>query len=171
MPSEPAVRYSSICPRIEVSLTLVALRSATEASGRSGWNETGGILLGRYEEGGIKADILEVTSMPRGSMFGRSWFRRGADGLSELLRAKWEQGLHYVGEWHSHPGSAPEPSRADVAVMATIAGDSRYECAAPILLIVGGDPPGRFSISLSVMLRNETIRLRYWAPASGFPRR
>lgn len=117
----------------------------------AGRKETGGILIGRLEDDGQTARIVEATPRPRDSKFGWFWFRRGTAGLGKLLEERWAFGLHYLGEWHYHPGGSCEPSGADYAAMASIAGDARYQSPEPILAILGGDPNGNWALSVTVL--------------------
>jgi len=80
-------------------------------------------------------------------------------GLEALLRDRWVSGQYYVGEWHSHPGGGAEPSFSDATSMPKIAGNSLYRSDAPVLLVVGGRPPGNFSISLTVFVSGSPHRL------------
>lgn len=100
--------------------------------------ETGGILIGSYSHDYTTAEIIEATSPPADSKFGRDWFHRGTDGLEELLVARWnsQPRTHYVGEWHFHTANVPWPSPQDKRQMKEVARDRRYDCAQPLLVIV-----------------------------------
>ncbi len=47
--------------------------------------------------------------------------------------------LHYVGDWHTHPDSIPEPSRRDLASMAECITKSTHALNGFLLVIVGQD--------------------------------
>lgn len=159
------VRYGSFTPKISALFELPLLTKVTKVAGEAGRAETGGILIGEYLGDGSAVRIHEVTAMPVDSSFRRSWFKRGRKGLEAILQDRWERGLHYVGEWHSHPGGSPDPSGSDIAAMQKIAGDPLYRCQSPVLLIVGGSPPGSFSISLTVFVAGSPHRLRFGLPS------
>ncbi|MER9491565.1 Mov34/MPN/PAD-1 family protein [Mesorhizobium sp. M0320] len=160
--SEPVkVKYSCVNPYVEARFLPALLNSVSDASGHAGQVETGGILIGRYLTDGHTVVLEEATEMPKDSQFGPTWFRRGQRGLEALLKDRWARGLHYVGEWHSHPGGSPEPSSDDLAAMHRIASDPLYRCPSPIMLIIGGEPPQRVSISLSVVTMHKYHRLQY----------
>jgi integrative and conjugative element protein (TIGR02256 family) len=106
--------------------------------------ETGGILIGHYSPDHAMAFVTEVTSAPIDSKRGATWFDRGVQGLKDKLRTSWRKaGTFYLGEWHFHPGAAPNPSHVDSSQMANIARSPEYSCPEPILLIVGGDEKQR----------------------------
>lgn len=148
--------FSSPDGRFVVALTQAAIRTIVAASAEAGRKETGGILIGRIESDGHTATILEATPKPRDSAFGWLWFRRGVKGLRVLLEQRWAIGQHYLGEWHFHPGGSPEPSGSDYSAMAEIAGDPRYQSREPILAILGGSPPERWRLSVTVTPLGET---------------
>ena len=132
-------RFRSADGGITVTVTPEALRTMLGHGAVSGWrNETGGVLLGRYEDDHRTAAVLDVTGPPAGSSWGRTWFRRGAGDLDALLDQRWKQGIYYLGEWHTHPDSSPAPSPDDVRAMQSISTKPSYACPEPILLILGG---------------------------------
>ncbi|NTF49067.1 Mov34/MPN/PAD-1 family protein [Rhizobium rhizogenes] len=116
-------------------------------------NETGGILIGHIDDNG-RATIAEATSKPRGSKFTWRTFVRAPTGLMALLKSRWEEKQYYLGEWHSHPGSSPEPSGQDRSSMVAIAADLKYNCKEPILIIVGTKASGT-KLSVTVFPRRE----------------
>ena len=100
--------------------------------------ETGGIIIGYYDEECINAIITECTRPPRDSVATTSRFFRGIKGLNKLLEKKWKQKKeYYLGEWHLHPGRLPSPSMIDIAQMKKIENDLQFNCKEPILLILG----------------------------------
>lgn len=123
----------SVLIRDEVIARVLDLTTASRR------HETGGILIGRYEDDGRLAVIEIATDRPRGSIFSAFTFGRGSKDLARRLEEEWRLGRHYLGEWHSHPGGSPEPSNRDRDTMMGIAGNAKYDCSAPVLLIMGED--------------------------------
>lgn len=113
--------------------------------------ETGGILIGSISEGIATATIEFATGPTSDSRHGRTRFTRGVAGLAGILDSWWQRtGSHYLGEWHTHPSSAPVPSQTDKNQMKRIASDSNYNCRTPILIVVGGIPDTKLTITVSV---------------------
>jgi len=105
-------------------------------------NEVGTSLVGTYSRDGRKATITGISPLPSDSRATRTTFQRGIDGLTQFFNnvfARFRGRRHYVGEWHSHPYSAPHPSTTDDTNQAAIAQDTRVDCPEPILVIIGGD--------------------------------
>ncbi|WP_367187542.1 Mov34/MPN/PAD-1 family protein [Phenylobacterium sp.] len=153
--------YSDAEGRFQVLLERSAVERALTASRAAGRKETGGVLIGQYEDDGAVAIVAEATASPRGSFFGAFTFRRAPAGLRSLLAERWSNGQHYLGEWHSHPGELPEPSGRDRETMVKIAADHRYACREPLLLILGESPGGERLLTLHVFPRGQrALRLQ-----------
>ncbi|WP_083968083.1 Mov34/MPN/PAD-1 family protein [Hyalangium minutum] len=120
---------------------------------RSSWRkETGGILVGVYSAALDCARVSAASGSPVDSVRGPSWFQRGTRGLQRWLDRRWaSRGAHYLGEWHFHPYAAPVPSDTDLQQLEIIASTADYRCPEPILLIVGGDPSGKWLVSAHVV--------------------
>lgn len=119
--------------------------------------ETGGIIIGYYDETCQNAVITEFTRPPKDSKAARFRFYRGIKGLKSLLQQCWkEQNEYYLGEWHLHPDSSPTPSPADVAQMKKIAKDKNFNCKEPILMILG-EVAKAHVVSLAVFKNNQVF--------------
>jgi integrative and conjugative element protein (TIGR02256 family) len=127
------------------------LETMREHCARSGALETGGVLLGRYDQNNTWATITFVTGPPTDSRSSRAGFVRGTRGLRALFDRLWGDGEYYVGEWHFHPNAAPTPSEVDIDEMRRIASDATRECATPLLMIIGGDPTAAWSWTAHVL--------------------
>ncbi len=102
--------------------------------------ETGGILIGNYNENLSVALVKIASGPPVDSIHSYTWFKRGTKGLQRLLFKVWDKKEYYLGEWHFHPNSSATPSSVDKAQMKEIAFNISYHCPEPILLIIGGTP-------------------------------
>jgi len=100
-------------------------------------HETGGIVIGRYDNAHRTALVQCVTGPPRDSVSGPSTFRRGIRGLDAVLARAWLRGLYYLGEWHFHPEANPNASWIDEFQMAEFARTATMRCPEPVLLIAG----------------------------------
>lgn len=155
-----SLSFSSSSAPYTVTLEATVLSSMVSDCIRAGTHETGGILIGKYSSDGSIALISETTSHPKDSISTSVTFQRGIVGLKELLAARWDEGFHYVGEWHYHPGGSPEPSGPDICAMRSIAANPKYSCREPILIIVGGRSPIQANLSVTVFPANKvSVRL------------
>lgn len=155
------VTFSSEGTLYTVVLSTSTIEKMVSECIKAGVNETGGILIGSYSDDSLTAMIVEATTRPADSLAGRTTFQRGVKGLRSLLHTRWKKGLYYVGEWHFHPGGSSEPSGDDFRSMTSIAANPDYQCLEPVMIILGGDPAGSYSLSASVFPRGYApIRLR-----------
>lgn len=100
--------------------------------------EAGGLLFARIEDKTIR--VVEATG-PRPTDR-RSRFGYAADRAAEQaeIDARHPLGLHYVGDWHSHPERWPTPSGRDVETMASRVLESRHELGGILFAIIGTAP-------------------------------
>jgi integrative and conjugative element protein (TIGR02256 family) len=133
--------------------------------------ETGGILVGHYTPDLAEAQITLATSSSSDSYLSRFRFIRGIRGLKALLDKLWHSDSgHYLGEWHFHPYALPTPSSIDRERMGRISNDPHYSCSRPVLIIVGGDPDGRWSLSVSVYAGERHGLIELKSPFSSHPK-
>lgn len=122
--------------------------------------ETGGIIIGYYTVSLQKAIITELSDAPIDSKAGYNWFYRGIKGLKRLLADKWtKRGEYYLGEWHLHPNSSPNPSIIDIGQMKKNARNKEFNCPEPILLIIGGNSLG-VEISVTLLFAGKLYSLK-----------
>jgi proteasome lid subunit RPN8/RPN11 len=136
---------------LAVKIAPKSLKTMLRETQRAGRRETGGILIGRYTETQDQAIVEEATTAPSDSKREPAAFFRGVAGLTALLKRRWRRGHYYVGDWHFHPFTSAEPSPRDLAQMRAFSSDPRYQCARPILVVIGGDPRGDWSVEVRVI--------------------
>ena len=111
-------------------------------------SETGGVLIGHYNDALNCAVVTRITGPTPGSRAGTTWFERNAKQLRDLFRRHWRRGAGYhLGEWHFRPSAAPMPSGTDTSTMRRIAADPAAQCRRPVLLIIGGEIPNSWAVS------------------------
>ncbi|EAA7975140.1 Mov34/MPN/PAD-1 family protein [Escherichia coli] len=154
------VTFSCVSAEYTANLSSSSLQQMIDECIKAGTNETGGILIGSYSEDGSTAFIVEATARPDDSLVGRTTFQRGVKGLKSLLDSRWKTGQYYVGEWHFHPGGSSEPSPDDFVSMKNISSNPNYQCREPVMIILGGDPSGAYTLCANVFPRGKPpIRL------------
>ncbi len=148
------VRDTFPVPEVQISpQARDALGAAARASLRV---ERGGILIG-YREGQdvVVEDLVQVPD----ATAGRSTYLRREGPAQQALdayldRARADDALGYVGEWHTHPGPAP-PSPVDHHATRTMARRNRQ----PVALIVAALRDDHQSVDLHALI-SEPRRLR-----------
>jgi proteasome lid subunit RPN8/RPN11 len=133
----PIRRFSSPDATISVEVNKGIFDSMVAACRKSPNKETGGILVGRYSNGGTIAQILEALPPSIDSVGTSSTFSRGTHRLSNELTSRWAKtGSHYVGEWHYHPLGNGQPSDRDISQMVDFAREESMQSPVPIMVIV-----------------------------------
>ena len=148
----PALEFRSADARFRVHVPGATVQRLLHLCRTSGSLETGGILVGGYSATLDCARVGAASGPPRDSVRRSSSFQRGTKGLQVWLERRWATRRdHYLGEWHFHPHAAPVPSGTDIQQLRAIARTSEYRCPEPLLLIVGGDPAGKWLIGAHVV--------------------
>lgn len=98
-------------------------------------NETGGMFAGYISEDGHEA-IVERLVVPSKTESTYATFVRKTDGMEQMWRELSEQGLTYLGEWHTHPKGTTQYSNTDYQAMVGIANDKNVALATPLLFII-----------------------------------
>jgi proteasome lid subunit RPN8/RPN11 len=163
MSEDDLILFEGRKAEVAVRLSAQACRTIRDHALAAGGRETGGILIGRYDLSGNSAIVTEATVRPKDSRSGQTWFQRGIHGLKDMLRTRWSRGEYYVGEWHSHPGGPPTPSRNDLREMQTISREVSYRCPKPIL-VIAGTVGSAVRLSVSVLEHDCLITFRRTPP-------
>lgn len=120
----------------------------------SGALETGGILVGSYNDAHNQAIVTDVSGPPRDSKRAPTWFYRGVHGLQVWIERLWRRNCYYLGEWHFHPGARPDPSGTDGNQIDEISRSTDYQCPEPLLVIIGGNVRENWEMAVFVAPRN-----------------
>ncbi|MET3880142.1 Mov34/MPN/PAD-1 family protein [Chitinophaga sp. OAE865] len=149
-------KFISNDKRFEVQLPSKIITKIIGLIAAAGKKETGGIIIGSYSLDRSCAIVSYVSGPPKDSKSGFNWFQRGKLGLQTLLNRQWEkeEQTYYLGEWHFHPFSSPDPSFQDKLAMSKISEAAEYNCPEPILLIIGGHK-NDYKLQLFVISRSE----------------
>jgi integrative and conjugative element protein (TIGR02256 family) len=97
--------------------------------------ESGGQLFARFV--GADTIIDEATGPRRADWRTRFSYRAHRPAEQREIEARFALGLHYVGDWHTHPEDRPTPSDNDLQTIADIANKSEHALNGLILIIVG----------------------------------
>lgn len=103
--------------------------------------ETGGLLVGLVDSKARTVYVTRTLPAPPDSVGDPGRFFRGVEKVPEKLSCIAERTggvLHYVGDWHSHPGGGPGLSRTDEETAADLRDDLRG-VPVPAQLLVATD--------------------------------
>jgi hypothetical protein len=106
-------------------------------------NETGGILLGNFDNQNEICYIIDLLPPPSDSEGLPVSFIRGHEGLYDNVKdieSRTLEQVRYIGEWHSHPnGCSVKPSEADLATFKWIEDIMSKDSVPTIMIILGED--------------------------------
>ena len=97
--------------------------------------EAGGMLLASIEPDLVR--IVRATEPAATDRRTRFAFVPTLNHQQRVIDKQFQSGLHFVGEWHTHPEPRPTPSSVDLRSMATCFRDSRHQLASLVMVILG----------------------------------
>lgn len=117
--------------------------------------EAGGQLFARFSR--LRIRVEEATGPRRTDRRTRTSYVPDRRAELREIAARYPRGLHYVGDWHTHPERYPCPSQADTASITDCFLKSSHNLNAFLLLIVG---TAELPDSLYVSAYDESASLR-----------
>ncbi len=109
--------------------------------------EAGGQLFARFE--GEDIHVVEATGPSRADRRSRFSFFPSRKKEQTDIASRYRKGLHFIGDWHTHPEDLPRPSSTDIESINDCFRKSKHELSAFVLVIVGRNtPPGGLHVSL-----------------------
>ena len=129
---------------IRIATTAVAEMRAEVRRGarvRGDRVETGGTLLGGFDDALGAVWIDEATGPPADSLLSETHFEHGTDGVRATIEARRTATARvttFIGMWHSHPYGEARPSRTDEQGMRDLVLPVENAPLRALLLIVGG---------------------------------
>ena len=101
-------------------------------------DEAGGQLFARFDG---RATLVQRSTGPRRSdRRTRLTFLPNRLAERREIKRLFRVGLHYVGDWHTHPEVRPSPSQLDIDSSRELVRLSQHELMGLVLIIVGTDP-------------------------------
>lgn len=74
------------------------------------------------------------------------------------ISSRYKKGLHFIGDWHTHPEPIPNPSYSDLLSMYECFSQSKHTLNSFIMVIVGTDP-GDNGVHLSIIQEKKCTQL------------
>lgn len=111
--------------------------------------ESGGIIVGTLEPNNNRVVATDITEPQEGDSCLRYRFNRTQIGHQEIMDNLWEQSKNtksYIGEWHTHNQSIPQPSNIDFNNWLKIS-NRKHNSDWLFFIIVGTEQIGVWTIS------------------------
>lgn len=103
--------------------------------------ETGGILFGQIDDFLKVIWVTAASGPPPDSVASEHEFICGTRGVAARnaeLTARTRGAASFIGMWHTHPGSIPQPSPTDRAAMGKLLGSPDFQGRQFLMMIIGG---------------------------------
>jgi len=99
--------------------------------------ESGGLLFAEFR---LPEIIVKKISIPNKNDY-RNRYEYKPDQIMQqrIINSYFKKGLHYIGEWHTHPEKIPKPSIIDIISMKDTFIRSKHELNYFLLMIVGNE--------------------------------
>lgn len=97
--------------------------------------EAGGQLFARFKDNSVFVE--DATGPRRTDRRARTSYVPDRRAEQVEIFERHPRGLHYVGDWHTHPEPHPSPSRSDTWSIAECVAKSRHQLHGFVLVIVG----------------------------------
>ncbi len=125
--------------------------------------EIGGQLFARFERDEVQ--VIRATGPNATDKRGWSWFKPDLRKQNVEIQKLFQEGFHFVGDWHTHPEREPTPSAWDIDSMKDCFKKSRHQLRAFLMVIVGrADFPDGLWVSLH---HNSTVERLIHERSSG----
>lgn len=97
--------------------------------------EAGGMLFARFD--GPLVSIEHVTTPSSFDFRSRFAFRPSLAHQRDVIVKQFSKGLHFIGEWHTHPQERPEPSQQDIDTARECLAESKHELNSFVVVVLG----------------------------------
>lgn len=97
--------------------------------------EAGGMLFARFGVGLVS--IEHVTTPSLFDFRSRFAFRPSLAHQRDVIMKQFSMGLHFIGEWHTHPQEQPQPSQQDIDTARECLAESKHELNAFVVVVLG----------------------------------
>ncbi len=159
-PNDVVLNTANSRQEVRLASTAVAEMRAEARRGarvRSEWVETGGSLLGGFDDAAGVVGVDQATGPPPDSLYSEVHFEHGIEGVKQRIaaqRAATARVTTFVGLWHSHPYGSALPSQTDEEGMRELVLPLEKAPPRALLLIVGGQsgrclPPATAPVPLA----------------------
>lgn len=125
-----------------------AYAAAIVEADRAAPKETGGLLLG-YRHSPQEVVVSAIVGPGPRARHGIRSFEPDAEWQRAEVALRYEAAgrrLHYLGDWHTHPGGIPTLSRLDRSTLHQTARYGPARCPLPVMAVFGGGDPWRLAL-------------------------
>lgn len=119
---------------VDLEIEAGVVKSIQDLAKASYPNESGGFLVGNYSSD-MKRAVVKEMIIPEKFISTPVSFQRDTVGMNKVWEDLFNNGLIYLGEWHSHPNGTAFYSNTDKRALIKIAESDSVTIANPIMVI------------------------------------
>ena len=119
---------------VDLEIEVGVVKSIQDFAKASYPNESGGFLVGNYSSD-MKRAVVKEMIIPEKFISTPVSFQRDTVGMNKVWEDLFNNGLIYLGEWHSHPNGTAFYSNTDKRALINIAESDSVTIANPIMVI------------------------------------
>ena len=121
--------------------------------------ELGGQLFAKFVKNEVR--VIRATGPNATDKRGWAWFKPDQRKQNIEIKRLFDDRLHFVGDWHTHPEREPSPSSWDLESMEDCFRKSRHQLKAFLMVIVGRAAfPDGLWVSFHTQNQNEHLTLK-----------
>lgn len=127
-------------PNISIEIPTDICKELLQYRQNAMMNESGGILLGKKQNGSNKYEITRVTTPSKDDFSTCCSFIRNKKKAQTILNEEWQKSkgvVNYLGEWHTHSVPNPRPSYVDKLFIRQLQNDKTNQFKHFFMFILG----------------------------------
>ena len=125
---------------IEIYIDLSIIEEMEKSLKECTFYETGGILLGKFNNDYSKAYITELYKIENTLSQKKLNYIRNTENAQNIINKRWNDSngiINYIGEWPTHTNISPEPSNVDIYTMNQLYDKVKNQIPIIFLMIIG----------------------------------
>ena len=152
------VTFKDLQNDLKVTIEDKVLNELNKSAMESYPNETGGFLVGQYTTNNhAHVSCLIQPAKKRCKPYS---FERSTEGMKKIWDKLYEQGLIYLGEWHTHPNGTCNYSSTDLMAIRSIASCADVHITRLLMLILSVNKTKIQPICLYQLNKNQLIKFK-----------
>ncbi len=136
--SEKMISFKSEDSDIRISFSAEAMNTLSSYRQTGTKTEAGGLLFAEQ----LYSDVIEikcVTTPSKLDLRSRFGFKPNKRAAQKTINKFFDEGFHYIGDWHSHSQDTPIPSPKDIKTIKDIFHKSKHHLNYLVLVILSSN--------------------------------
>jgi len=119
---------------LDIRFTEASVNKLIQFRQTNGCNEAGGMLFGYVDESVVT--IMDISTPNATDKRSPSGFVFGKNAVKKTIDEMYQNGFHYLGDWHTHSQIIPKPSHVDKQTIRKSFNKTNHDLELMIMLIL-----------------------------------